>query len=155
MILSIEVDPILVLLCSTSVSGFNNDFLIKTQDDWAIDSNDKSPNESHHLASAWRILRNPESNFIHRMPHAQQVQLRKLIIEMVLATDMAEHMAIVSRLKTDLQKRLENPDDGIEGPPPENLKTLVLQGAIKIADIGHLYAAHHVKSSLPLDPCRR
>ena len=120
-------------------AGFNNDFLIKTQDDWAIDSNDKygsafepgevltslpcrSPNESHHLASAWKILRNPEANFIHRMPHAQQVlpaslflfpspltsqtqvQLRKLVIDMVLATDMAEHIAIVSRLKTDLQK---------------------------------------------------
>ena len=29
--------------------GFNNDFLIKTVDEWAIDSNDKSPNETHHL----------------------------------------------------------------------------------------------------------
>ncbi|EKX48488.1 hypothetical protein GUITHDRAFT_68697 [Guillardia theta CCMP2712] len=115
--------------------GFNNDFLIKTQDDWAIDSNDKSPNESHHLASAWKILRNPEANFIHRMPHAQQVQLRKLVIDMVLATDMAEHMAIVSRLKTDLQKVQH-----------QHLENLIrgLQGAIKIADIGHLYAAHHV-----------
>eukprot|EP00961_Rhodomonas_salina_P185773 2508165-Rhodomonas_salina.1 len=41
-------------------------------------------------------------------------------------------MAIVSRLKTDLQKRLENPDDGIGDEVPESLKTLVLQGAIKV-----------------------
>mmetsp|Transcript_55027 Transcript_55027/g.129775 ORF Transcript_55027/g.129775 Transcript_55027/m.129775 type:complete len:703 (+) Transcript_55027:274-2382(+) len=124
--------------------GFNNDFLIKTQDDWAIDSNDKSPNETHHIASAFRILRQPECNFLHRMPAAQQAQLRKMVIDMVLATDMAEHMAIVSKLKSDLLKRLENPDDEIGDDPPEALKALVLQGAIKVADIGHLYAVHEV-----------
>mmetsp|Transcript_47977 Transcript_47977/g.114008 ORF Transcript_47977/g.114008 Transcript_47977/m.114008 type:complete len:721 (+) Transcript_47977:190-2352(+) len=124
--------------------GFNNDFLIKTQDEWALDSNDRSPNENHHLSSAFRILRHQDCNFLHRMPHAQQMQLRKLIIEMVLATDMAEHMAIVSRLKNDIQKRLENPDDGIPDEPGDALKSLVLQGAIKMADVGHLYAQHDV-----------
>jgi len=126
--------------------GFNNDFLIKTQDDWAIDSNDKSPNENHHLSAAFRILRNPECNFLHRMPLSQQQQLRKLMIELVLATDMAEHMAIVSRLKTDLLKRLENPDDDLDADQDvsEGLKSLVLQAAIKVADIGHLYAPHQV-----------
>uniref|UniRef100_A0A7S4KJ92 Phosphodiesterase n=1 Tax=Guillardia theta TaxID=55529 RepID=A0A7S4KJ92_GUITH len=124
--------------------GFNNDFLVKTQDDWAIDSNDKSPNESHHLSSSFRILRQPECNFLHQMPQAQQAHLRKLVIDMVMATDMGEHMAIVSKLKSDLQKRLENPDDDIGSDPPDALKTLILQGAIKVADIGHLYADHEV-----------
>lgn len=63
--------------------GLNNDFLIKSGDDWAIDSNDKSPNESHHISSAYRILMSPECNFLERMPQAQQAQLRKLIIDMV------------------------------------------------------------------------
>eukprot|EP00802_Teleaulax_amphioxeia_P001333 Tamp_01335.p1 GENE.Tamp_01335~~Tamp_01335.p1 ORF type:complete len:712 (+),score=206.96 Tamp_01335:78-2213(+) len=126
--------------------GFNNDFLIKTQDDWAIDANDKSPNESHHLSAAFRILRNPECNFLHRMPQQQQQQLRKLMIELVLATDMAEHMAIVSRLKTDVLKRLETPDDNFEVGEEvgEPLKSLILQAAIKVADIGHLYAPQDV-----------
>ena len=127
--------------------GFNNDFLIKTNDEWAIDSNDKAPNESHHLSAAFRILRHQDCNFLHRMPLAQQQQLRKLIIEMVLATDMAEHMAIVSKLKSDIQKRLENPDDDILDEPSDSLKILVLQGAIKVADVGHLYAQHDVHLS--------
>jgi len=135
--------------------GLNNDFLIKSGDEWAIDSNDKSPNESHHISSAYRILMSPECNFLHRMPQSQQVQLRKTVIDMVLATDMAEHMAIVSKLKTDLQKRLENPEDDIKDGEtvPEALKTLVLQAAIKIADIGHLYASHdvHIKWSERLE----
>jgi len=135
--------------------GFNNDFLIKTQDDWAIDSNDKSPTESHHLSAAFRILRNPECNFMHRMPQQQQQQLRKLMIELVLATDMAEHMAIVSRLKTDVLKRLEAPDDSFEinDEVGEPLKALILQAAIKVADIGHLYAPKevHIKWSERLE----
>lgn len=87
------------------------------------------------MHTAFRILRNPECNFLHRMAQGQQQQVRKLMIELVLATDMAEHMAIVSRLKTDLLKRLENPDDDLdrEGEVPEPLKSLVLQAAIKVS----------------------
>jgi hypothetical protein len=103
----------------------------------AIDSNDKSPTESHHLSAAFRILRNPECNFMHRMPQQQQQQLRKLMIELVLATDMAEHMAIVSRLKTDVLKRLEAPDDSFEinDEVGEPLKALILQAAIKVLSL--------------------
>uniref|UniRef100_A0A6T8JUN8 Phosphodiesterase n=3 Tax=Hemiselmis andersenii TaxID=464988 RepID=A0A6T8JUN8_HEMAN len=135
--------------------GLNNDFLIKSSDDWAIDSNDKSPNESHHLSASYRIIQANECNFLHRMPHAQQAALRKLVIDLVLATDMAEHMAIVSKLKTDLHKRIQSPEDNIQagGEVPDALKTLILQAAIKIADIGHLYASHdvHIKWSERLE----
>jgi hypothetical protein len=109
--------------------GFNNDFLIKTVDEWAVDSNDKSPNESHHLSAAFRILRQPECNFIHKMPVDQKARFRKLVIEMVMATDMGEHMAIVSKLKSEIQKRLESLDDDIGDDPPEALRILVMQVA--------------------------
>lgn len=122
--------------------GFNNDFLIKTQDNWAIDSNDRSPNESHHVSAAFRILRNPECNFLHAMDISDQRNLRRLMIEMVLATDMAEHMAIVSQLKTELQRQNEKPDDVDKThETSEEARTLFLRSAIKVADIGHLYAA--------------
>jgi hypothetical protein len=44
-----------------------------------------------------------------------------------MATDMGEHMAIVSKLKTEIQKRLENPDDEIGDEPQESLRILVMQ----------------------------
>ena len=40
---------------------------------------------------------------------------------------MGEHMAIVSKLKTEIQKRLENPDDEIGDEPQESLRILVMQ----------------------------
>eukprot|EP00960_Hanusia_phi_P064629 765852-Hanusia_phi.AAC.14 len=72
--------------------------------------------------------------------------------------DLTLGQAIVSKLKSNLLKRMENPDDQIEDEPPESLRILVLQvdrlnclheltkvqGAIKVADIGHVYADRDV-----------
>ena len=74
------------------------------------------------------------------MPADQSAKFRKMVIEMVMATDMGEHMAIVSKLKNEIQKRLESLDDEIGDDPPEQLRILVMQSAIKVADIGHLFA---------------
>lgn len=115
--------------------GFNNDFLIKTVDEWALDSNDKSPNESHHLSAAFRILRQPECNFIHKMPAEQRARFRKFVIEMVMATDMGEHMAIVSKLKSEIQKRIENLDDDIGDDPPDALRILVMQACLMLDEL--------------------
>jgi len=49
-----------------------------------------------------------------------------------MATDMGEHMAIVSKLKTDIQKRLENLEDDIGDDPPEALRILVMQVCIYV-----------------------
>lgn len=131
--------------------GFNNGFLVKTQDEYSVDANDRSPNESHHLALAFRILGRAENNFLRSMPTEQQRKARKTVIDMVLATDMAEHMALVSKLKTNLQKRLESPDDCIHlnQEVEDSVRILVLPGLIKVADIGHLYAKRdvHIKWS--------
>ena len=50
-----------------------------------------------------------------------------MMMEQVMATDMGEHMAIVSKLKSEIQKRMENPDDDIGDDPPEALRILVMQ----------------------------
>jgi hypothetical protein len=45
----------------------------------------------------------------------------------VLATDMGEHMAIVSKLKTEVQRQAENPNEDMKTNPPEALKGLLMQ----------------------------
>ena len=44
--------------------GLNNDFLIKSHHPLAITYNDQSPLENHHLASACRLLIQPEYQYI-------------------------------------------------------------------------------------------
>lgn len=44
--------------------GLNNDFLVKTDSDLALEYNDISPLENHHAASAFGVLRQPGCNFM-------------------------------------------------------------------------------------------
>ncbi len=48
---------------------------------------DKSPMENHHLAAAFELLLQPEYNFLKGLSKQQWDKLRKLVIDLVLATE--------------------------------------------------------------------
>eukprot|EP00891_Asterochloris_glomerata_P000667 jgi/Astpho2/667/e_gw1.00013.90.1_t len=110
--------------------GLNNDFLIRTGNELALLYNDLSPLENHHLATSFKVLQRKDCNFLKRMPKDKQGRLRKMVIEMVLATDMKQHCLILSRFQSKLQV----------GPPQLSIKLAMLQVALKCADVGHLAA---------------
>ena len=70
--------------------GVNNDFLIKTQDDLAIQYNDRSPMENYHAAATWMKLKAEQHNFLKKLPAKALEYLRKLVIDMILSTDMKQ-----------------------------------------------------------------
>ncbi|KAG1666487.1 hypothetical protein FOA52_004869 [Chlamydomonas sp. UWO 241] len=80
--------------------GVNNDFLVKNADDLALLYNDKSPMENHHLAASFLLLQTEEFNFMAKMPKQSKDVMRKMIIDMVLATDMKQHFAIHSMFQS-------------------------------------------------------
>ncbi|KAL6755517.1 3'5'-cyclic nucleotide phosphodiesterase [Haematococcus lacustris] len=75
--------------------GRTNDWLVETQDELALRYNDRSPMENHHLAGAFSLLKHPDLNFLQAMPKATYDRLRKLVIELVLGTDMKQHFSIM------------------------------------------------------------
>eukprot|EP00877_Chromochloris_zofingiensis_P004948 jgi/Chrzof1/14454/Cz09g03160.t1 len=82
--------------------GVNNDFLVRLGDPLAILYNDKSPLENHHLAAAFHLMGAQDLNFLKDVPHKTKEGLRKLIIDMVLATDMKQHFAIHGMFQSKL-----------------------------------------------------
>lgn len=59
--------------------------------------------ENHHVASAWAlILENPENNFLKRMEPADRRRLHDLVIECVLATDLAKHGAVLKTFSSQV-----------------------------------------------------
>merc|ERR1719506_784506 len=70
--------------------GVHNGFLVASGSPKAIRYNDKSPNENHHVASAFKVLLKPECNFIEGLAPEEYRELRKVVVEMVLGTDMEQ-----------------------------------------------------------------
>ncbi|GIL70062.1 hypothetical protein Vretimale_3337 [Volvox reticuliferus] len=141
--------------------GLNNDFLVRVGDELAFTYNDISPMENHHIAAAFKLMRQKDYNFIKKIPREKWVRLRRLLIDMVLATDMKQHFNILSKFQSKLQVKLrstnfaapnlshlESPshDDPLPISDDDADKSLVLQVGLKCADVGHLAApweVHH------------
>jgi hypothetical protein len=110
--------------------GVNNDFLVKTYDERATRYNDQHVNEQHHAAAALALLRRPEFNFFAEVSDDIYRYVRRLVISLVLNTDLASHADFVKSLK--------------ELPLPESDEFTaremdqVLQATMKCADLGHL-----------------
>ncbi len=68
--------------------GVNNDFLVNSRHRLALLYNDRSPMENHHASAACTLLEHPELNFLQAgLTKAEQQQMRRLVIDLVLATE--------------------------------------------------------------------
>jgi len=97
----------------------------------AIQHNNKSVNEQHHAAEAFKVLLKPENNFLKSMSREDFQLLRSIILELVLATDMAEHKSLLDAFKGLVCTEGEGGVSSAES-------LLVLKIAMKCADLGHL-----------------
>ncbi|XP_071743060.1 3',5'-cyclic-AMP phosphodiesterase 4C isoform X3 [Lepeophtheirus salmonis] len=114
--------------------GLTNQFLINTSSELALMYNDESVLENHHLAVAFKLLQNEDANFFVNLSKKQRQTLRKMVIDMVLATDMSKHMSLLADLKTMVETKkvagsgvllLDNYTDRIQ----------VLQNMVHCADL--------------------
>lgn len=125
--------------------GLNNNFLVKSIDDWALKYNDQHVNEHHHVASAFLILHRPEFNFLAQLPADEYRKLRSLVINLVLGTDMAQDKKIVTSFTKLIEAGVQSDVEGSAnlkasafGPASEEDVVVMLQMVLKCADVGHL-----------------
>jgi len=71
----------------------------------ALMYNDESVLENHHLAVAFKLLQSPEKDILAGLAAKQRQTFRKLVIDMVLATDMSKHMSLLADLKTMVEAK--------------------------------------------------
>uniref|UniRef100_A0A8I3S1U6 Phosphodiesterase n=1 Tax=Canis lupus familiaris TaxID=9615 RepID=A0A8I3S1U6_CANLF len=92
-------------------TGTTNSFHIQTKSECAILYNDRSVLENHHISSVFRMMQDDEMNIFINLTKDEFVELRALVIEMVLATDMSCHFQQVKCMKTALQQleRIDKP----------------------------------------------
>jgi cAMP-specific phosphodiesterase 4 len=67
--------------------------------------NDESVLEQHHLAVAFKLLQEKDCDMFATLNKKQRQTLRKIVIDMVLATDMSKHMTLLADLKTMVETK--------------------------------------------------
>ncbi|KAF4518051.1 hypothetical protein B566_EDAN009001 [Ephemera danica] len=116
--------------------GLTNQFLINSSSELALMYNDESVLENHHLAVAFKLLQNEDCDIFVNLGKKQRQTLRKMVIDMVLATDMSKHMSLLADLKTMVETKkvagsgvllLDNYTDRIQ----------VLQNLVHCADLSN------------------
>ncbi|KAK9805235.1 hypothetical protein WJX72_007972 [[Myrmecia] bisecta] len=132
--------------------GFTNEYLVKVEDDIAITYNDQAPLESHHLAAAFRLMQNPQFNFLADLCPVDRACVRSNIIDQVQSTNMLLHFHVVSRFQSMYQRVCPATLASL-ARQPSNLedrgavsweqltvddRAMIRQAALKVADISHL-----------------
>uniref|UniRef100_A0A8C6T816 Phosphodiesterase n=1 Tax=Neogobius melanostomus TaxID=47308 RepID=A0A8C6T816_9GOBI len=86
-------------------TGTTNNFHIHTKSKFALIYNDRSVQESHHLSAAFLLLQDDSMNIFANLKREEWMELRSLVIEMVLATDMSSHLLQFKAMKSCLQQQ--------------------------------------------------
>lgn len=85
--------------------GVSNQFLINTNSELALMYNDESVLENHHLAVGFKLLQEDNCDIFQNLTKKQKQSLRRVVIDMVLATDMSKHMSLLADLKTMVETK--------------------------------------------------
>ena len=80
--------------------GITNNFLVTTRDPKAIKYNDSSVLENHHVSTLYQLMADyPEADVFKALDDADWLEARKLVITVVLHTDMVHHFKSLSQLE--------------------------------------------------------
>lgn len=86
-------------LChDVSHPGTNNTFQVRTASEVALTYNDRSVLENMHASVATKLLKKPRNDITANLSSSDRSEMRVLMIEGILATDMTHHFEMVAQL---------------------------------------------------------
>ncbi|KAH8266587.1 hypothetical protein KR018_001834, partial [Drosophila ironensis] len=89
--LEIFASLLAALLHDYEHTGTTNNFHVMSGSETALLYNDRAVLENHHASASFRLLREDEYNILSHLSREEFRDLRSLIIEMILGTDMTNH----------------------------------------------------------------
>uniref|UniRef100_A0A8C6SKT7 Phosphodiesterase n=1 Tax=Neogobius melanostomus TaxID=47308 RepID=A0A8C6SKT7_9GOBI len=108
-------------------TGTTNNFHMHTRSEVAILYNDRSVLENHHVSAAYRLMADEEMNILINLNKDDWRELRALVIEMVMSTDMSCHFQQIKTMRNSLSQT----------PRSESRIMKVLSLVLHAADISH------------------
>jgi len=133
--------------------GVNNAFLIKTRHELSMLHNDKSPLENMHCTVLYEMFKNPDWNIMSVLAEAQWRESRKVILSLILGTDMAHHFDQVSKTQLFLEVNGEDvrgycsgKKDEIECFAEDKNRVFIMELFLHCADISNPYKPFNICS---------
>jgi cAMP-specific phosphodiesterase 4 len=111
--------------------GTNNLFQVMTRSAFATRYNDKSVLEAHHVSAAFCLMQRESHDLFGKLDDTMYKDVRKVMIDCVLATDMAFHFEKIGKLKTRMS------DEAFWEFKSADDRTLLMSTALHAADISN------------------
>lgn len=108
-------------------TGKNNNYEIHSRSKLALRYNDRSPLEQHHIAKMFSIVYKHQINIFESFSIETFNEMRHIIIECILATDMKVHFSLLAKFNNIVESN--------EKVLPKEMKELSLCMLIHAADI--------------------
>eukprot|EP00899_Mesostigma_viride_P003718 jgi/Mesvir1/13347/Mv16861-RA.1 len=112
--------------------GLNNDFVVKAADTLALRYNDLTVLENYHVSEAFFLMAEADLNILEGLNADDFKYVRRMVIEIVLASDLKRHFEMVEAFKARTKDKESPLSKSNEGH-----RLLLMQVALKVADIGH------------------
>ena len=126
--------------------GYNNNFHVNSNSELALTYNDISCLENFHTSTLFRILRKDENNIFENMDVNDYKQIRKRMVNQILATDMINHAMVLSCVNAKISEWKINNNSkeknkfvflsGVEKTKFDE-QQMMLNYLIHAADLGH------------------
>lgn len=111
--------------------GVTNRYLIASKNELALRYNDISVLENMHCALVYTLLNDPNCNIFSHLKSSEWTNCRKLLIELIMTTDMSKHFELLSRFRMRTCSLHDLNEEIFED------RNLALCVALKCADLGH------------------
>lgn len=98
----LEIFAILIaaLIHDYEHTGTTNSFHVNTGSDMAMLYNDRAVLENHHASAAFRLLKEDEYNIFSNLSREEYKEIRNLVVDMVISTDMSFHNQQLKNMKS-------------------------------------------------------
>ncbi|CAG9467002.1 unnamed protein product [Pedinophyceae sp. YPF-701] len=91
--------------------GVSNKFLVDSRDSLALIYNEQAVQEQMHASMLFTLLlEHPEADVLANMSSSSVKNIRRMVIQVILHTDMAQHFEVIAKL----DKLLQQHPDGLE-----------------------------------------
>lgn len=121
--------------------GVQNGFLISSNDPLALQYNDKSVLEQMHCSRLFSVLRQKGCGLFDGLTRDEYRAVRKMIIGMIMATDLSQHFEDMGKFKS----RLANPDPW--SPETESDRRMAAEMVLHAADLSGPARPWHITSN--------